>query len=138
MRLMPPRVRLNRQRIPVDLRTFLIRNQLLSLLLLASITSCSTGQIPKWDGKIYAGDSAHDGVTRAQENEFISARSPEFDQGIWLSYADFRSFYATYVLGCAQWKPGTSMMSASEALNRFKILMTDLQREANADGSVKQ
>lgn len=122
----------------MDWKTCLIRNQLLSLLLLLSIASCSSGPIPKWNGEIYAGDSAHDGVTREQEHEFISARDPKFDQGVWISYANFRTFYSTYVLGCKQWRSGISMMSANEALSRFRILMTDLDREANADGTPKK
>ena len=115
-------------------KTFLIRNQILAVLLLISIGGCSHGSIPRWDGKLYAGDSKRVGVTRAQSEEFISASDPKFDGGLWMSYADFRSFYSTYVLGCKEWWGGTSMMGPQEALDRFKIVVDQMQQEAARDG----
>lgn len=115
-----------------SLRTFLIRNQSLLILTLLSITSCSHGDIPKWGGKIWAGDSKKIGIARAQDAEFIAASDPAFDQYLAISYADFRSLFATYVQGCKTWKKGTQMMGSKEALDRFQILLLDLKRDAKA------
>lgn len=102
-----------------SLKDFLIRNQTVLLLLVLLNSSCST-PIPKWDGKLYAGDPAHDGVTRAQANETISCQAPEFNQMICMTMADFRSFYATYVLGCKDWQSGMLMMTIDQAQAKLK------------------
>lgn len=112
-------------------KTCLIRNQILSLFLLLGITSCASGPVPKWDGKIYMGDSAKDGVTHGETNEFISARDPAFDQGVWISRSDMRSFYDTYVLGCEKWRSGIKFMSPMEAYMRFHVAMDDLKDAAS-------
>lgn len=98
-----------------------------SLILLLSLSACVSGPTPRWDGKIWAGDSARSSIRRAQENAEIKAGDPAFDNYMAMSYEDFRSFYSTYVLGCAQWRQGIQMMGADEALQRFSIAMKDLQ-----------
>lgn len=100
-------------------RDFLIKNQILSLAFLLGIHGCTT-TVPKWDGKIWAGDSANAGITRAQETDpakrTIKASDPAFDDYMAMSYADFKSFYQTYVLGCNDWQEKTNVMSLSQAL----------------------
>lgn len=115
-------------------KTFLIRNQLLLVLLLGSVMGCSHGgPVPKWDGKIWDANHEVAGIRRTQDNEVILATDPAFDAYIAMSAADFRSFYTTYVLGCKEWKKGTTFMSAGEALDRFKYALKDLRNEEVQD-----
>lgn len=99
--------------------------QVPSLILLLSISSCAGGPIPKWDGKLWAGDSSRAGLARAQDAEggFIAAADPRFDDYIAMSYEDFRSFMSTYVEGCAKWKQGVEMMDPAQARETFKLLL---------------
>lgn len=101
------------------MKIYLSPTHLLAISLL-SFTSCVHGQIPAWNGKLWAGDSARGGITRAQSGEHIDATDPLFDGYIAMSYEDFRSFYATYVLGCKEWYPGMPMMSVESAWEMFK------------------
>lgn len=89
--------------------------------------------MPRWDGKIWAGDSARSSIRRAQENQEIKASDPAFDSYMAMTYEDFRSLYATYVLGCKEWRPGIQMMDSGEALQRFSVAMKDLQDEEAAE-----
>lgn len=99
----------------------------LAILALASlITACRTS-IPRWDGKIYAGDSANAGISRKQSNEVIRCDSPAIDEMLCMSGADFKSFYETYVLGCKTWHRGMARMSVQEA---WAILQAAYEREA--------
>lgn len=118
----------------MNLRTFLIRNQSLSILCFLSITSCGHGPVPKWDGKIWAGDSKRAGIVREQDAEFISASDSLFDDYAAVTYADLRKLYVIFQ-SCKQWKHGTQMMSAGEALQRFDLLIKDLDREKKFDES---
>jgi hypothetical protein len=82
------------------MRTFL------AIFLLLSLVACGSNgpkPIPYWGGKLFVGDSKRVGLSRAQSNEFVPADSKEFDEYIAMSASDFRSFYATYVLGCESW-----------------------------------
>lgn len=113
----------------------MIRSQLPGIvvtLLILSINGCSSGPIPRWDGKIWAGDSQRQSIRRSQANEEIKASDPEFDKYLAISYSDFRSFYDTYVLGCKEWRPELNLMSADEALSRFQIAMKDLENAVKA------
>jgi hypothetical protein len=116
------------------LKTYLIRNQTVALLLLLGITSCTSGPIPKWDGKLWAGDSKNAGITRSQESDpaqkTIKANDPRFDDYVAMSYGDFRLFMATYVYGCKTWKPGIKLMGADEAMLKFKIILDEWQAES--------
>lgn len=84
------------------------------LLVGATSSSCRTS-IPRWDGKLYAGDSANSGISRKQSNEVIRCDAPEIDAYICMSGDDFKSFYDTYILGCKQWVRGMPRMSVSQA-----------------------
>lgn len=113
----------------MDWRTTLIRHQILALLLLSSLLSCGHGPVPRWDGKLWAGDSKRAGITRSQTQEHIDAVDPQFDDFVAVTYADFRKLFVI-IQSCQQWPKGMQMMSAEEALDRMSILMTDLEREA--------
>lgn len=89
--------------------------------------------MPKWDGHIFAADHTRAGLVRAQSGEFVAATDPAFDTYLAMTYSDFRSMYATYVLGCKQWRKGTQMMNANEALERFSIGMKDLNDASKAE-----
>lgn len=110
----------------MSLRSFLIRHQLLAISLWLVIGGCSHGEIPKWEGKLYAGDSQKGGISRAQDAEFISAKDAQFDEFIAMSYDDFKSFYSVYVLGCKEWRKSVSTMSMSQAYKKLLVLEQDL------------
>jgi len=96
------------------------------IALVASVSACRT-TIPRWDGKIYAGDSANAGVSRKQSEEIIRCDSPAIDEMLCMSGVDFKSFYETYVLGCKTWHRGMARMSVHEA---WAILQAAYEREA--------
>lgn len=77
----------------------------------------STKPIPKWYGKIYAGDSKQQALVRKQENEVIKTDDPRFDSFVGMSYSDLESFYATYVLGCKVWKQQGEMIRPQDQIN---------------------
>lgn len=98
-----------------SLRIFLI--PVLSLSLLGA--TCHQ-QIPRWDGKIWAGDSASSSIQRKQAGEAIACSDGAFDGYLCISGPDFQKFYETYVLGCAKWRDGLPMMTAQEAFEVLK------------------
>ena len=110
------------------MKGFLIRNQILVLLAILSLGGCAHGEIPKWNGKIWAGDSSRAGIARAQDAEFIAANDPAFDSYLAMSFDDFRSFYTTYVLSCERWRKGVPMMSALEAWQTYKEAAEQAER----------
>lgn len=124
----------------LELRNFLIQAQIPLLLLLLSLSSCTSGPIPRWDGKLWAGDSASASLVRAQDPNPATNRIPASDKGfdsyLAMSYADFRSFYATYILGCQTWKSGITMMSQKQALDTFKVAVDEFE-SAKAEAPVK-
>jgi hypothetical protein len=85
--------------------------------------------VPEWNGKIYAGDSRRGGVSRSQSGEFISASDPSFDQGLWMTYADFRSFYSTYVLGCKEWREGVASVSLSDQFQKYSEVIERMNQQ---------
>ncbi len=91
------------------------------VFLILSLSGC-VSQPPKWDGKIYAGDSATKSIQRAQAGEAIACDDPAFDDYLCISGADFQKFYETYVLGCAKWRKDLERMSAQEAFEKLKEL----------------
>jgi hypothetical protein len=123
-----------------NLTTFLIRNQILVSLSLASLLSCGHGQIPAWDAKLHAADSATQSVVLKEKDssghvvevERIKCGEPKFDQGAWVSYAALRELYVI-MNSCKEWRAGTPMMSASEVLQRWQILQLDFEREAASE-----
>lgn len=95
--------------------------------LICLITVSCRGTIPRWEGKIYAGDSATASIQRAQAGEVIKCSAPEFDQMLCMTGSDFKSFYETYVLGCQKWARGMPRMSVREA---WAILADAYRHEA--------
>lgn len=101
-----------------NLRIFLIPSLSLSLL---GAASCQTAP-PKWDGKIWAGDSATGSIQRAQAGEAIACHEVAFNGYLCISGADFQKFYETYVFGCKEWKKDVELMSAKEAFAMLREL----------------
>ena len=92
------------------------------LILLVLISASCKGTIPRWEGKIYAGDPDRGAVVRRQAGEVVSCRDPRFKAHMSMTYVDFESFYRTYVLGCKKWPQGIEMMTVLEAWNRLKAV----------------
>lgn len=90
------------------------------ILTLLVVPACK-GKIPKWDGHLWAGDSANGAIARAQEGVIIPCRDPAFDQFVCMTYADFESFVNTYIKGCKRWH-SSEMMDAYDAWLEFKKL----------------
>ncbi len=76
---------------------------ILGLLLVGSTEKGCEKQIPKWKGKLYAGNSISGSIDRAQENEKISCMDSQFDQYICISKTDYDCFVETYVVNCKEW-----------------------------------
>jgi hypothetical protein len=85
------------------------------------ISSC-TQPIPRWSGKIWAGDSATSSIQRAQDVQAIGCNEAVFDNYLCMSYADFQTFYETYVLGCKKWDKDLERMSPQEAFEIIKAI----------------
>lgn len=88
---------------------------LLILSACLTLSSC-VSMPPKWDGKLWAGDSAKAGITRTQENQTIQCQAPAMDGYICMSYEDMNSFYKTFVLGCKVWRKDMPKMTFEQAL----------------------
>lgn len=102
------------------------------LALILSLSACAHGPVPDWNGTVYIGAPARDGVEQTKKNLFISAQDPNFRHGYYMTREDFTSFVMTYVEGCRTWKKGTKMMSSNEALDRFHYIYEDWKAEAEA------
>jgi hypothetical protein len=97
-------------------------SSILVLGLSLALLSCrGTQQIPRWEGKIYAGDPDERAMVRRQAGEVIPADSEAF-RGLmgmkWQGPDGFEGFYRTYVLGCKEWKQETlqkGVMTLEEA-----------------------
>lgn len=80
-----------------------------------SSVGCITNP-PYWGGKLWSGDSDRGSIRRAQDNEEMDCKAPEFNGYICMSPEDMQTFYNTYVLGCKQWRSGMPKFSTKEAL----------------------
>lgn len=60
--------------------------------------------VPKVAVRIYAGDSAAGGITRAQDNERISCVMPDIDRFACMTYDDLKKIYAV-MQSCRDWGP---------------------------------
>lgn len=103
----------------------------LSVLGLLTITSCSHGPVPKWDGEIWPGKPEIGGVVRTESDgttRAMLATEERFRKGAWISYDDLRKVFVI-IQSCKQWNRGLPMMSSKEALRRFGPLIEDMQRE---------
>lgn len=89
------------------------------------LSACSQ-RYPRWDGKIYTIDPGDGSVTRPSSFERISCKAPEVSKYRCVTDLDFRSFWATYVLGCEKWRPEVPMGSGSKELNELYEAIHDL------------
>lgn len=92
----------------------------LPCLLLFSLSSCR-GSIPKWDGKLWAGDSQSASIMRSQENAAIACSSVQFDDYVCMSYSDFKSWVETYINGCKKWNADIEKIDALELWNIHRL-----------------
>lgn len=88
----------------------------LSVLCALLLSGCPSTPIPKWMGKIYAGNSKEAEITRKQGDEHIKASDPKFDKFACMTYVDLESFYQTYILGCKVWKGGAEMIRPQDQM----------------------
>lgn len=84
-----------------------------------AISSCNA-KPPKWHGKIWAGDSRTQTIQRGQDAEEIACFDPRFDGYMCISYADFKTFYDTFVLGCRSWRKDLPRMNAEQAWEAYQ------------------
>lgn len=73
-------------------------------LLIASTEKGCEKQIPKWNGKIFAGNSISGTIDRAQDHEQISCLDRQFDNYLCISKKDYDCFVNIYIAGCKEWK----------------------------------
>ena len=78
----------------------------LNVVFLGLVSCGSAPQMPKWDGKIWAGDHKNQRVVRTQENPpaEILTSDPQFSDGVWMSYPDLSCLYQQLVFNCKEWK----------------------------------
>jgi hypothetical protein len=98
----------------------------------AALSSSCAGTVPVWNGRLYFGDSAREGLSRTGvDPDFISIRDPRVNDYVAMSRADFKSWIATYIGGCEKWKgrPGTVMVQpvVLEQLMRGERTLADLK-----------
>jgi len=76
----------------------------LASALLLNLSSCQTpgGDFPEWHGKLWNANADREGIERTQDNEFISAGDPLFNQYICTSQADLMELYQN-MLKCKKW-----------------------------------
>lgn len=89
----------------------------IAIILIINLTSCASQPIPALDVKTWAGDSAHYGITRSQDDETIYCEDPEFDEYACMSYSDIKKIYAT-LLQCQKWGPPIATRSQLKKMYR--------------------
>jgi hypothetical protein len=92
---------------------------------LFTMCGCSSGPVPKWDGKIWAAKVKYSGLIFTKDDgtqEIIPVTDPRFNDFVAMTYGDFTKFLASYVQGCSKWRAGVPMMSGQEALHRFQLI----------------
>lgn len=98
---------------------------LIALAMVSFYFSGCNAKIPPIDVTIWAGDSAHAGVTRAQEHQTILATDPKFDALACMTYTDIKKIYAT-LLTCKDWgdQPTMSVSEVKNLLDKNSELVT--------------
>jgi len=81
------------------------------------LMGCKHPDMPPVDVTFWAGDSAHEGVTRKQEGKTIKASDEAFDDLACLSYLDVRKIYDV-LLSCKDW--GDQPKMSSQEMKRFQ------------------
>jgi len=103
-------------------RQFIFVTVWLSIVLFCVLVSgCSKPNIPQElkDVKIWAGDSANDGITRKQDNITIKATDPVFDDYAALSYTDLNKIIY-YLSMCESYPKDIPMLSTSQLKSLMK------------------
>ena len=97
-----------------------------ALLLALSSAGCKSAPVPKWEGDIYTGSSADQGIVRRQATtpadkviRVDDARFNEFMAIRWKGPRGFEGFYETYVLGCEKWKPGAKLVPLEPQIRKL-------------------
>lgn len=97
------------------------------------MTSCAgAGPVPNWDGSLWPGHPELGAVQRVETDGTVKTMlctDPKIKHGSWVSHADLRKVFVI-IQSCRQWKQGLPMMTAREALRRFRPVIEDLEREA--------
>lgn len=94
-----------------------------------TFSGCKHPDMPPVDVTFWAGDSAHEGITRKQDQKTIPASDPSFNDMACLSYLDIRKIYAV-LLSCKDW--GDQPTMSSQELNHFKKKNSDVIRHVSA------
>lgn len=70
-----------------------------------SLVSCATGQMPEWEGEIWAGHSESASIRRNNEPlpQALECAHPKFNEYMSMSWEDFGCFIQTYVLNAKEW-----------------------------------
>lgn len=76
----------------------------LSLNAAAVLIACGTGDMPRWDGKWWAADSANGAIVRAQEGRQIRCTDPEFQDYACLTYHDLGCLGQQLIYNCEKWR----------------------------------
>lgn len=85
-----------------------------AILLLLAASSCAGRPVmPAWDGKVYEAEPSQQAIVRKQSAEVIMCNSPEFDDFMCMTRADWKKLLRKYDRSCEKWKdnkwePGTS------------------------------
>jgi hypothetical protein len=64
--------------------------------------------------QFWAGDSIAQSVRRAQTKQAIACSDRKFDEGFWMTYADFRKFVDAYVLSCREWQSDAPLIDRDQ------------------------
>jgi hypothetical protein len=121
-------------------KTSFTRKLLIPSLLALALGSCAMAKPkrPEWHGKLWAGDSAHAGISRSQAGEHISASDPLFDDYLAMTYADFREFFRVYVLGCKTWHPDVILVQDPERTKYvLRMMLQQIEAEEAVDANLK-
>lgn len=97
-------------------------------VIVLSLSGCANHP-PKVDVSFWAGDSAKDGISRAQENKTMPCADPEFDNYVCLSYEDLKEIFDAMLL-CKQWS-GTLMTNRDirNLVKKNKDVIDHVQRQ---------
>lgn len=88
------------------------------MVLAALPSSCGSNKVPSINVKLFAGDSAHDGFTRAQNNTTIECTSKAIDDYVAMSYADLKSIY-TVIQECKSWPQDMKLVHEKELYKQY-------------------
>lgn len=89
----------------VTKEVFFILSLGLSIIYISlNFLGCASQPMPAVDVKVWAGDSAKAGISRAQEQLTLACIEPDFDEYACLSYQDIKKLYAA-MLQCKEWGP---------------------------------